>query len=415
MSTVLMPANPFDQKIVGLGAEGHGSEYLPQNQINVPAEIDGPLLDALHSLSNRQALFPKAAGPLYLRINKNDFVVTANITHPRKIQGGIRRPLVHSAWNGKGADEVATFPGRPDLQMAMLLNQWAFMGVAYDGNSHVDYQDLGREQSLAVTVAGSTTHMAHEDMYTGAIVMLRLPGPRDRPARNARNAPGAVKLIPGIRTPETVWKLVSSSVKRYIFDLTDTPETRHDRELREIDPGRNAYETFTDAVVVFGLEFLKVLTAQKIIEVSHPARGDVEDHFSFRPASAPDDAITGKNVLTGLAKAFAIIPPEVDVPGAEMTSERALAFHDLRKLLIAGAFYDGTTRQHAFHEGIDDTDWTKVSGRQTPAQRVTQAQLDMPRNLVAALADLLHESYRWCPGTCIQGAAKEHPFRLHLK
>lgn len=409
------PMDPFGSKLTGGGVEGHGSEYLPQNQINVPAELHGSLLDSLHSNTNVLALFPKAMSPLYLRVAKNDFVVVPRITHPRNIQGGLRRPLIHSAWNGKGAEEVATYPGRPDLQMAALLSKWAYMGVAYDGMEHVNFQDLGKVQSLAVTVAGTTTHKAHEDMYIGAIVILRLPNPGERPMRGARDSPGAVKLIPSIKTPETVWKLVSSSVKLYLADLTDTVETRYDRNLREINPARNAYETFADAGIVIGLEFLKMLMDQKIIRVAHPARPDVEEHFSFRPAAAADDAIEGTPVLLGLAKAFGIIPPEIDVPGAEMTPVRAKAFHRLRKLMASIMFYDGTTRQHAFHSGIDPTDWTKVTGRQTPAQRVTQAQLNTPRDLVACLDDLRASVGRWCPGTVIQGGKKDNVFRLHQK
>lgn len=411
----MQPSDPFGQKTTGLGVEGHGSEYLPQNQINVKAELDGALLDHLHSNSNRAGIYPKALGPLYLKVAKNAFVVTYSVAHPREVPSSVSRPLVHSVFNGDGAEELAAYPGRPDLAAAAMLKKWMFMGVSYDGMEHISYQDVGKQQSLAVTVAGATSHKSHQDMYTGAIVFLRLPDPGERPMRGQRDSPGAIVLIPSIKTPETVWKLVSGSVRRHLFDLTDTVETRYDRALRKIDPGRNAYETFADAVVVFGLEFLKVLMSKNVLRIAHPARGDVEDRFSFRPAAAAGDAIVGEPVLLGLAQAFGIVPPEVDVPGAEFTLERRQAFHRMRKMLAAAAFYDGTTREHAFHAGIDPVDWTKARGRQTPAQRVTQAQIDTPRNLVAALDDLLHETNRWCVGTCIQGAPKEKTFRLHLK
>lgn len=408
--------DPFGQKATGLGVEGHGSEYLAQNQINVNAELDGPYLNHLHSSNSGTAgIFPKALGPLYLQVAKNDFVVTYRIAHPREAQGSVSRPLIHSVFNGEGSMEAAAYPGKVDLQMAAMLSKWVFMGVAHDGKTHIAQQDVGTQQIFAVTVAGATTHKAHQDMYTGAIVFLRLPQPGERPMRGQRDAPGAIKLIPSIKTPESIWKLVSSSVKRYLFDLTDDVETRYDRALRKIDPGRNAYETFADTAVVFGLEFLKVLMDKKIIQITHPARGEVEDRFSFRPAAASGEAIAGTPVLLGLAQAFGIVPPEVNVPGVELTLERRQAFHRMRKMLTAVAWYDGTTREHAFHAGIDPVDWTKVKGQQTAAQRITQAQLDTPRNLVAALDDLLQESNRWCIGTCIQGAPKEKAWRLHLK
>lgn len=411
------PEDPLSQKRTGEGPEGHGGEWVSQNLIATKGELNRSYLEYLHGYANSVGIFPKAHGPTYYRLGRNDFAVTPSIKHPRLVSGSTRRPPVHSVFNGDGVDEVAAYPNRPDLQMAALLDRFQFAGVAYDTIDLVRYDDTGRQESVGLAVAGSTTHQAPRDIYTGAIIMLRLPRPDERVMRRTRDDPGTVKLIPDIKTPETTWNLVSSAVKRYIFELTDNPETRLDRGLRQIDPSRNAHEAFADAIVVFGLEFMKVLMDYDIIRVQHPAREAVPDHFSFRPAAAGSEAIGGNAVLLGLAQAFGVIPREVKVDGAEFTLRRMQAFHRLRKVLTGVAFYDGTTRNHAFHTGMAGVDpvMSLQAQRQTPAHRVTQAQIDTPRNLVAAVDDLLTSANKWTIGTALQGAKKEFPFRLHLK
>ena len=402
----------------GRGFEGNGGEYLVQNQVNIEGLLDAAHLNSVHTSDLRVGLYSKVLNPIDLQVRKNDWVVAERVTHPRFASGGYdgsSYPLVHSAFNGDGAAEVAALPGRPDLQKAKLLSKWDVIGLAYEGKAHVSLNDTGGQQNLGVTVAGTSTHLAHENMYTGAIVMLRLPDPGERVARAARDpGAGVYKLIPTIKRPETVWKMVSAAVRRYIYELVDTPELRDDRQLRAIDPARDAHETFGDALVVFGLEFMKVLMDKGVIRVEHPA-AVADGRFSMLPARA--DALEGPQVLLGLAKAFGIVPTEVDVPGIEMNFERRLAYHRLRKLLVATAFFDGESSDHAFHRGIDAgaVGWTKERRMQSPAQRVTQAQIDAPRKLVAVLEDLRAEANRWCVGTCIQGGPKDSSFRLYQK
>jgi hypothetical protein len=408
---------PYAEKRAGEGPEGHGGEFLTQNMVVTAGQFDRPYMSYLNSNVNRRGIFPQVRGPTFQRLGRNDLAVTHNIDHPRMQSDAARRLPVHSVFNGDGAEEVAMFPDDPELQIAALMDRFRFAGLAYDAISPTKYDDTQTSESVGLQQAGTATLMAVRDVYPGALIFLRLPRPDERILRKSRDDPGTVKLIPDIRTPETTWTQVSASVMRYIFDLTDAPETRNDKQLRRIDPARNAYEAFADAAIMFGLEFLKLHVDNRVLRVSHPARGDVEDHFSFRAAGARDDPIEGDTVFYGLAKAYGIVPPETHVPGVEITLRRKQAFHRLRKVMAGMAMFDGKVRQHAFHAGLDGVEpaMSLLPRRRSPAHYMTQAQIDAPRNLVSCIDDLLSAANKWTVGVAIRGAKKEFPFRIDLK
>ena len=403
---------------IGGGVEGHGTEYLPQNHVIISGDLDTQHLKMVQSTSsNKRSLYPKSMASTFQRIDPNDFVVSQNVDDPDDIDGSNQRLYIHSNFNGEGVEEINAYPDRIDLQLAAVLKKWKFVGISNEGKDPKPLNDVGKQENLGVIVAGTTAHMAHEPMSAGMLVYLRLPRPDELLKRRNRDATDSIKLIPTVKSPETVWKLVSDSVKTQVYDIENRIETRMDRALRKINPSLNAAETFADTVIIFGLEFLKVLVTKGILEIEHPDKRSIDNQaFSFQGSSSAEAVpLKGTDALLGLAKAFGIIPHETKVPGVALSLEQTRAYHKLRKLMTAMAFYDGETIQHAFHYGIDSNGWNMNRMKQTPAQHVTQAQLNAPRNLIAAVDDLIADANKWCIGTCIQGASPDYSFRLILK
>lgn len=400
-----------EERRTGRGVHGKGSVYLSQNQIVVKAQLARGVLDRFAANSDHPSLYMKAIDPAFYQVFVEDWVVTENFRDPRAAPGNPRRPGVFSVFNGAGAPEVARSKGNRDIAKADLMSRFRPMGKAYDGLSYHNLKDVKKQESVGVVVGGTVTDMARRDMYAGAIVCLRLPDPGEVVKRQATDDAGSIKLIPDILTAESTYRSVSAAMKRYIYALKDPLESRFDRTLRRIEPGRNLYESFANASVVHGLTFLKALIDAGVVEIAHPA--GAPEHFSLQDRGAA--GLAGVPLLIALAKAFGLVPANVAVPGVMLNRDRYTGFDRLRRLITAMAWYDGESRDHAFHSGVDVAPWQTTQASQTPAQRVTQAQINAPRDVVSGLEDLLHERYKWVVGTCIQGAPRDSPFRTHLK
>src|SRR3990172_726616 len=253
----------------GDGVTGFLSDHLNQNQVNVKAILNAPLLENLRKPGISVTTFPRPESELTQFVCEHDFLATPRDDPAnRLVTGEGTIPLIHSVFNGEGQKEAMQFPNLPELQIKAILRKYRPFGIAYEGAQTTNYRDNPMPTTYGATVAGVVTVPAHVYIYPGAIICLRLPTPNEHIKRFPRDAANSIKLIPYARTPKTILDSVTTALKSYLYDLNDKPENRHDNNLRRIDPDRNLYENVADALIMFGIEFIDMLQKYDIATVT---------------------------------------------------------------------------------------------------------------------------------------------------
>ena len=396
-------------RLTGQGTFGiGGGKWLEQNQVVIKGQLARTHLTNIQHRPSTTAPYYKRIGDTYLRIAQNDPVVTDAGGDPS--QYPIDPKLsIRSVFNGEGVEELSKYG--PNLAKAAILQKVRFAGIAYTDMPFDNIKDSVHSELMGAVIAGTVTMQAYQDMPFGSLVFLRLPDPNERLNRYPGHDNDAVKLIAAIKLPETVSKMVFDSVRKHIFDMQDTVETRHNRDLRKIDPSRNLYETIGDTAIVFGLEFMKVLIENEIIVVQDTGNDNL---FNLREGGG--GAVGNGDLLLALGKAFGIIPPSIQVPRGNFNNSLYNAYLRLRKVVIGNAFYDGKEAKFAFNSLYPGASvWSSKRSQQTGPHAVTQAQIDIPRNLVSALEDARCAQSKWVIGTTIAPGRKDSPFRVLLK
>jgi hypothetical protein len=396
----------------GAMPHGTGPDTMKEGIGVVRGRVDVAALEALQDVDPRQPVFPHARDLRALQIRKSDLVVTPDEGDEPLGCGDPTALLVRSAFNGDGKEERAAFPNRPDLWIPALLAGVRFAGVANEPKVIPDvgvHADHAGNTMVGCIVAGKVTLQARESVYPGATMYATLPDPGERQTRYPASTVEDCKLQARVKSPETVWRSFSRLLARAsVENQTKAADSRFS-PARKVDPGLDLFESLGDAAVVFLLLGLKALVHHDVIRVSAGANRA----FDVRAdATAP---LEGVPLVLALAKGFGVVPPEVPLEGATFTRAKYSAYHDLRRLLVAQAAFDGTYKQHAFHDGVDAEPWYSDGSRRTPAQRVTEAQVNCLRDLVAAVDGANRAASKWEIGTALGGGVKDGPFTMMLR
>ena len=403
----------------GYGTVGNDNDHIGQNQIVVKAVLNTALLlKNKKGITGKEGVYPRADHDITSMISVHDFVVTPTKDSTRSLGSENILPLVHSCFNGEGAEAKQAFPNDEQLQIKKILHAYRPFGVSYDKALTVNPKDILMPKSVGVIVAGSVTIPAHQVMYPGEVVCLTLPKPREKIYRFARDAPDAVKLIPGPSVTKTTVSLISDEMRKYVLDLQKDASTRSDTEANRIDPSRELFKNVADALVMFGLEFMNLLLDKQIISISVLSKDETNpDNKVFKFHSGKDDEnIIGTQIATvrdyslfGLSRAFGLMNKSTPRGNAyTFPANTKKAYNDLRRLIVARAFYDGRTENHAITQS-PDPDY------QSFVKDIRSLQVNAGPKFLSALVDMISDANRWKVGTVIAGAPQGSGFRMILK
>jgi len=386
---------------VGEGTKGYGNQKIAQNQVNIAVDLDSGLLNKLQQ-GQEHAMFPRLVGSgEQIGVKPGDWLVTYS-----KTKVNFTRPLVHSVFNGDGVREIQAYQHDSDAQTMSLLSKYRPIGTAFFGAEPWNLSDVGKQNTFSSTILGTGSDIAVEDIHQGAILQLVLPKSNEPYPRRMVDPQNSIKLILKKRTPQTIWQVVNGEIQKHVYSKKNNLDLFRDNNYRKIDAGYNAYEAFSNAAIIFGLEFLQLLVQNKVINITQNDIGageGVSDDFDLKEAGVD---LNNFELILGLAQAFGIIDKSKKINDVAVPLDNKLkAFFNLRKALTGMVFYDGETINAAFHHNFPDR-------LKNIAKQVTSHQHDTIRTFISATDDLISESNKWSVATCIESAKQSHPVRF---